>query len=93
MADKTWLDPWLEIREKTSVRNDIHDVAETYNKMSRLALQQLNRLKDRPKTRQDTLSGLASIIAFCDERANPLFERLAALDCEISAMTERLNHE
>lgn len=93
MAEQSWLDPWLAIRDKTQVRNDIQEVAETYNKMSRLALQQLNRLKDRPKTRQDTLAGLASIIAFCDERANPLFERLTALDCEISDMTERLNHE
>lgn len=93
MADKTWLDPWLEIRDKTSLRNDILEVAETYNRMSRLALKQLNRLKERPKTRQDTLTGLTSIVAFCDERATPLFERLAALDCEISDMTERLNHE
>lgn len=93
MADTTCIDPWLKIREQTEIRNDLHDVAETYNKMSRLARIQHNRLKDRPKTKPETLEGLASIIAFCDERATPLFERLATLDSQIRDATERLNHE
>lgn len=93
MSDGAWLDPWLKLREKTAVRNDLAEVADCYSKMRRLALQQYNRLKDRPKTKQETLNGLQRIIEFCDERGQPLWETLQKLDVQIYEETERLNDE
>lgn len=93
MSDGTWLDPWLKLREKTEVRNDIAEIADTYAKLSRLACQQLNRLKERPRTTAGTIDGLASIILFCDERAKPLFAKLATIEAELAEETEKLNHD
>lgn len=93
MSDGAWIDPWLKLREKTEVRNDIAEIASGYAKMSRLACQQLNRLKERPRTTQGTIDGLAQIILFCDERSKPLFAKLATLEAEIAEETERLNHD
>lgn len=93
MSDGTWLDPWLALREKTASRNDLLEIADCYSRMSRLACQQLNRLKDRPKTKKETIDGLRFIIAFCEERHTPLFEKVQQLDVQIFEETERLNNE
>lgn len=93
MSDGTWIDPWLKLREKTEVRNDLAEIADTYARMSRLAVKQLNRLKVRPRSTAGTIDGLASIILFCDERSKPLFEKLALIEAEIAEETERLNHD
>lgn len=93
MANTTWLDPWLKLREKTAVRNDLTTVADRYSKMRRLALAQYNDLRERPKTRQATLDGLLGIIKFCDDLGAPLWQRLEMMEAEIHEETERLENE
>lgn len=93
MTDQTWLDPWLKIREKTSHRNELLQIADRYSKMQRLAMAQLAELRKRPKSRPDTLAGLEEIIRFCGERGQPLFDKVAVLDAELAQETEALNHD
>jgi hypothetical protein len=92
MTDIT-IDPWLKLREKTEVRNDIATVADHYAKIQKLALAQLELFKGRKTVRQDTIDGLEFMVKFCEQKAMPLFENLQKLDVELYEMTERLNNE
>ncbi len=95
MADvqvTTWLDPWLKLREKTSQRNDLFDLADRYSKMARLARQQYVALKDRPKSSKETLEGLIGIAEFAEARSKPLFDLATKLETELREESERLQN-
>ncbi len=94
MSDQTtWLDPWLHLREMTTSRNDLMTVADRYSRIQRLALEQLNDLRQRSKTTPETLAQLEEIIRFCGDKGQPLWDKLSTLDAKLKEETERLNHD
>lgn len=93
MSDGTWLDPWLAIREKTALRNDIQTVADRYSKIQHQAILQLNDLRARQNTSKGTIDGLEFIIRFCGDKGAPLWDKIQQIDTQLYEETERLNHE
>lgn len=86
-------DPYLKVREKTAQRNDVQTVADRYSKMSRLALAQLNDLRQREGTRQATIVSLTKFYEFAHNEAERLWPMVVQLDTEITEEMECLQNE
>ncbi len=93
MAEQTWLDPWLKLREMTAQRNDVQTVADRYSKLERLALAQLNDLRQRPNTRQSTIVTLTKFYEFAHSQAEWLWSEVVKLETALEQETERVNTE
>lgn len=91
MSEQTF-DPWLKARELTSQRNELHEVADLYSKMQRMATQQANVLRQKRGTKADTLNQLTAFASWCGMKGEPLWERIATLDKQIETELENSNY-
>lgn len=92
MSTDTTFDPWLKLRDLTSLRNDLALVLERYEKMRSYAIAQYQDLKERKGTATDTLDGLLGVTTFCSQKIEPIRARIEAVERKMEVETEKLNN-